>query len=106
VTRSSGRPAFVATKAGRVILVLRPDDAHGDHRAVALDRPTRLLRRLLERRPVFPEEEQCRAYLVFSGHFGDVVFEVPGLTGIELRARIAGVSRWLERAASATAGVG
>src|SRR5687768_10915354 len=41
----------------RVILVIRPDVAHGHHCPVALDRPTRLPRGLLERRSVLPELE-------------------------------------------------
>jgi hypothetical protein len=41
----------------RVVLVLRPDVAHDDERAIALDRPTRLLGRCLERRSVHPQFE-------------------------------------------------
>src|SRR5215212_4987658 len=39
----------------RVILVLRPDVAHGNHCAVALDRPTSMPRGFLERCSVLAE---------------------------------------------------
>jgi hypothetical protein len=44
------------------------------------------------------KKEKRRAFLCCGGAFGEVVFEIPGLAGLELRAGISPVSRWLASA--------